>query len=173
MKHLCVAGLLALATGPGPAGAATLSAAWNIGGSGGNTFGNVSLDPGNVGTAFTIEFDDLNSNALLDAGEVTTFSGLSFLSGGGTVSRDLVLHWLDIPNVSVGTGLLGNTGWMFGVSNSGTTSTFFNETFAYTVTLGQPDPDPDPVDPIPLPASAWLMLAALGGLGVMRRRAAA
>ena len=165
MLRSVLGGFVALVLTCAAAKAATLSATWNPA---------APLGPSNIavfnsGPAFSIQFDDDNNNGLFDLPELDSFSGLltKTFPGDPGVSWDLVNHLVDIPGVAVGTGLLGNTGWVFGRTGSFTFTTILPSDFTYSLTGLSGG-----ATVVPLPAALPLLVSGIGVLVALRRRRA-
>lgn len=135
----------------------------------------VSTSPG--ATDFTITFTDDNANNLLDIDEITGFSGISLLSGGNpVVTGDIVLSIDTVAGISVGGIVPGatiaplNNPWAF--ADSGGPLGPLQATIAITSSVHNYSIDLDDTGatPVPLPAGLPLLLAGVGGLGLMAQR---
>ena len=171
-----VCGLFIMA--PCIASAATLTATWNTDTTG-TTFASL-----NTGEAFTIDFTDIVSTSpltvanvldvfdadqdgLYEINEITAFSGITYETGIGPITRNTIRFVPTISGISNGTQSNIGKGWQF---QSGFTSSFFDiNEFTYSSSRNIPDPGPGP-SAVPLPAGAWLLLAGLGALTLNARR---
>ena len=154
MKPYFIAGAIACAMATSAAGA-TLNA----------TAVNTDQSVGD----FSVVFTDTNGNGLLDFNEITDVPSVP-VPGGGAFANPTTVTGLvaipDITNISVAGGVLGPvqlTSWTF---NTGL-GQIFSPTSDWTYSITGLTKTPE----VPLPASVMLLLAGLGGLGVIRKRA--
>ncbi|MEM6825192.1 MAG: VPLPA-CTERM sorting domain-containing protein [Pseudomonadota bacterium] len=133
-----------------------------------------------LGLDFSIEFDDANGNGLLEASEVTSFSGVIAPFGDIGV-LDVLVSIPNIPGTAVSGALVqlpsgfvpgsftdnGRRWQFFGDDRTGTSSWMQSHASDWTYEItGLPDSSPAPV---PLPATLPLILAGLGALRLARR----
>jgi hypothetical protein len=118
----------------------------------------------------------------------TSFRTLSSNSSTLYLTKDFGLYTLNPANGAstfigsfgsnvVMTALMMDNGLLYGADESGNFYTINTTTGAATLdtsiaSVGSPVWGLAPAAPVPLPATAWLLLSALGGLGVLARRAA-
>jgi hypothetical protein len=122
--------------------------------------------------SFVLTYDDLNNDSLLQFGEVTSFSGI-YVSDPwwGSFDYRYLTSVPDIPGIADHAG--GSSGqscqpidcwsaWSVSIMDDGTVDASFPQNwFSYVVSTP---------GVVPLPAGLPLMLSAMAGLEILRRR---
>ena len=118
---------------------------------------------------FAVVFTDTNGNGLLGFSEITDVPSVPVPSGYAFANPTTVTGLVAIPeiaNISVAGGVLGPvllTSWIFDTGLGQTFRPTSDWTYSITGLVQTPA--------VPLPASMALLLAGLGGLGIIRKRA--
>jgi hypothetical protein len=112
---------------------------------------------------FTIDFDDINGNSVLEYDEIISFSGVTQFLAPRTF--DTVIGVADLPGIATLGGpnasIFGN--WVFMISSDGTILEFSPAPeWEYSIAATVSD--------VPLPAAMPLFLAGIAGLRLARRK---